>query len=231
MNIFRDFSVNTTWVTRLLWAGILVDTIAVLSGLSELWLLSDIESGGYDYDVAAAADWNDTMQGAIGVVQLVLWLAQAVIILAWIRLANKNVRLLGARDMEFTPGWAIGWYFIPIANLWKPYQAMSEIWRASSGSPDWKSRETSGSLPGWWFAWLAANVLGRLSFKLTMKAQEIPELKNAAIATIAADVASVVLCILFLEIVKEIHRRQSAWQAAPAPKPQHSAGLAASDTV
>lgn len=230
MGIFRNFSTSTTWVVRLLWLGILIDAIAVLSGLSELCLLSDVESGSYNYDLVAAADRNDLRQGAIGVVQLILWLAQAVMILAWIRLANKNARLLGAKDMEFTPGWAIGWYFIPIANLWKPYQAMAEVWRASSGSPNWKSSETSGSLPGWWVAWLAANVLGRLSFKLTMKAQEIPELKNASIATAAADVASIVLCVLFLEIVRQVHRRQLAWAAAPMLS-QDMPGLAASDTV
>lgn len=229
MGIFRDFSTSTTWVVRLLWVGILIDAIAVLSGLSELWLLSDIESGTYDYDLMAAANLNDLRQRAVGVVQLVLYVVQAITVLPWIRLANKNVRLLGAKDMEFTPGWAIGWYFIPFANLWKPYQAMSEIWRASSGSPDWKSSETSGSLPGWWFAWLAANVLGRLSFQLTMKAQEIPELRNASIATTAADVASIVLSILLLGVVKEIYRRQTALSAAPIS--HDSASLAASDTV
>ena len=45
--------------------------------------------------------------------------------------ANYNARQLGAADMRFTPGWAVGWHFIPIAWFWKPYQAMTEIWRAS----------------------------------------------------------------------------------------------------
>jgi len=229
--IFRNFSTSTTWVVRLLWIGILVDAIGVLSGLSEIWLLSDVESGSYDYDLMAAANRNDLRQQVIGIVQLVLYIAHVVTIAAWIRLANKNVRLLGAKGMEFTPGWAIGWYFIPFANLWKPYQAMSEIWRASRGSPDWKSSEVSGLIPGWWFAWLVANLLGRLSFKLSMKAQELPELKNASIATTIADAASVVLSILFLEVVKEIYRRQTAWSAAPTPPSQDIAGLAASDTV
>lgn len=230
MGIFRNFSTNTTWLTRLLWLGILVDIIAVLFGLSEIWLLSDIESASYAYDMTAAANRNDVRQGAIGIVQLAIWLAQAVTILTWIWLANKNVRSLGAKDMEFTPGWAVGWYFIPIANLWKPYQAMAEIWRASSGAADWKSSEASGALAGWWIAWLAANLLGRLSFKLTMNAQAITEIKNASMVTTAADVASIVLSVLFLEIVREVHRRQSAWAAAPAQS-QVMPGLATSDTA
>ena len=225
MGVFRNFSTSTTWVVRLLWVGIAVDVIAVLSGLSEIWLLSDIEAGTYDYDITAAANWNDSRQSAIGIAQLALYLAQAIVILGWIRQANKNARALGARDMEFTPGWAIGWYFIPIANLWKPYQAMSEIWRASSGSPDWKSAETSGTLQGWWAAWLVANALGRVSFRLSMKAEALPELKNASIATAVADVASIVLSLLFLEVVKEIYRRQTVWSAAPPVQSQDRAGL------
>lgn len=53
-----------------------------------------------------------------------------------------------------TPGWAVGWYFIPIANLWKPYLAMRDIVRASSAV-----RELPHFLlPVWWTLWIVSGI-------------------------------------------------------------------------
>ena len=49
-------------------------------------------------------------------VQLVVWVAAFVITLRWIYLANNNARALGADDMIVTPGWAVGWFFVPAAE-------------------------------------------------------------------------------------------------------------------
>lgn len=214
MSIFKNFSAGTTWVIRLLWVLIAIDVIAVVSGYFEFQLLVDIGSGSASYDVSAAADSSDNRQRIVGTIQVVLWLVAGVSILAWIRLANKNARALGATDMEFTPNWAIGWYFIPVANLWKPYQAMAEIWQASGGSKSWKTESVPGILVIWWFVWLASNIFGRLAFQLTRKAEEIPELQDASLALMASDVISVFLSLAFLEVVKDISRRQMAPPAA-----------------
>ena len=82
-------------------------------------------------------------------------LATAIVVSRWIHLANSNARALGARKMAFTPGGAVGWYFVPIANLWKPYQAMREIWKASAGPLGWQRRPVSALLPCWWLLAIA----------------------------------------------------------------------------
>ena len=64
--------------------------------------------------------------------------------------------------MDFTPGWAVGWNFIPIANLWKPYQAIKEIWVTSAGEhltrhpPPWY-------MLAWWLAWIGFQIVDRVS--------------------------------------------------------------------
>ena len=67
----------------------------------------------------------------------------------------------GARQLDFTPGWSVGWYFLPIANLWKPYQAMKEIWRASARPDKVDDAEVPGWLPLWWFLWLAFSITSK----------------------------------------------------------------------
>ena len=48
----------------------------------------------------------------------------------------------------------MGWYFVPIAWFWKPYQAMREIWRASVNPSDWRGAPVSPLLRWWWGLWM-----------------------------------------------------------------------------
>ena len=86
-------------------------------------------------------------------------LSTGILVLTWIHRANHNARQLGADDMRFTPGWAVGWYFVPIAWFWKPYQAMKEIWLASANPSDWRGRPVSPLLPGGGFSGSSRSVV------------------------------------------------------------------------
>jgi len=33
--------------------------------------------------------------------------------------------------MEYTPGWSVGWFFVPLYNFYKPYRAITELYLAS----------------------------------------------------------------------------------------------------
>lgn len=74
---------------------------------------------------------NDLRQSILGIVHFIIYLVTAVLFLRWTYLANWNARILGAPDLKPSPGWAVGWYFVPIANLWKPFQALRQTFKAS----------------------------------------------------------------------------------------------------
>jgi hypothetical protein len=155
---------------------------------------------------------------ALGLVQLgagVLWgllyLVTAVIFCVWIYRVNANARALGAADMTITPGWSVGWFFIPFANLVKPYVAVKEIWNASDSHPDEVS--ALGGVPllvgTWWGAWLLSNVLGNASFRATFAATKPEEVLRANYISLADDVVTVGLFILVILLVQGIHKRQT----------------------
>ena len=83
---------------------------------------------------------------------LIMWLC----FLRWVYLAHANLRALGFDGGNFTPGWAVGWYFIPIANLWKPLEAMRELWQASYEGFMRDRTETPHILWIWWVTFLIA---------------------------------------------------------------------------
>jgi len=208
---FKNSDALTTWVLYMLYAQILVAIVSIASGYLEYQLLIDFQNGVYTSQEQAIADGeaSDQRQGVVGILYLIVFVVSGFLILRWIHRANFNARQLGAENMKFTPGWSIGYYFIPILTLWKPYQAMKEIWKASKNPSDWESQNTSGILPLWWSLWLISIFLGQAIFRLSIQVEELQELINLNILTQFSDALDILLALVFLSIVKNIYNFQS----------------------
>ncbi len=89
---------------------------------------------------------------AVVIVGGILGWAQIIVAVVWMYKASANVTAAGIRDRTWGPGWAIGAWFIPIANMVLGFLVIREIWRGSQpGVTDatWRS----GGLPAWIVAW------------------------------------------------------------------------------
>lgn len=199
----------------MLYAQILIAVIEVVFGNLEYQFLSDYQNGVYTSQEQAIADAeaNDQRQRLIGILYSIVFVVSGFLILRWIHRANYNARQLGAENMRFSPGWSIGYYFIPILALWKPYQAMKEIWKASKDPSNWASQGVSALLPLWWFLWLVSNFLGQVVYRQYRSAEGIQELMNLSIATQILDALHIPLALVFLAIVNRIHSMQSGRRA------------------
>lgn len=93
----------------------------------------------------------------VAIADVFVTLACWILVGRWIYRVSANAHALSS-EMEISPGWAVGWYFVPIANLFKPYQAMKEVWYASHWGGE---GEGAGLLPWWWGLWLVSSFLGR----------------------------------------------------------------------
>jgi hypothetical protein len=113
--------------------------------------------------------------------------------------------------MTFSPGWSIGWYFIPIANFIKPYQAMKEIWQvAHRGRPG-----PSSIVGGWWILWIVSNFLGRLTMKLALKAADAQSYTTSAVADAISDGIDIILNVVALMLVTAIARAYCVYYVEP----------------
>ena len=204
---FKDPTGLTKFLRVLLVLGVILSAIALWSGWLEYEMLADAKAGSYPSE--AQANSNDTRQAVIGFVQFGVFIFTFIVFMVWIHRANHNARKLGTEGMKFSPGWAVGWFFIPIANLWKPYQAMKEIWKASKySSPDWKNQQADPILGWWWALWIISNTLGRASFRMSMRAEEVHELIRASMTTLISDAISIPLNIIAIVLVGKIFHMQ-----------------------
>ena len=107
---------------------ILLSLISAVVDFSRIELSSKIAAG---VRVPAAQVTNsDALTLLIRLSLVVVVLLTTVSFLAWIYRAHKNLKALGAMDLKYSPGWAIGGFFVPLLNMVRPYQVVTEIWKA-----------------------------------------------------------------------------------------------------
>jgi hypothetical protein len=135
----------------------------------------------------------------------------------WIHRANYNAHQLGAAGMRFTPGWAVGWFFIPIANLWKPYQVMKEIWKASANPAHWQDQRRGSILPWWWALFLASGFVSNASGRAALLAETIPALTMVNIVDIVGNALEIASASIALALVIQIFQMQVAKRPSSAP--------------
>ena len=133
-------------------------------------------------------------------------LAATLCLLFWIFRANKNATALSPQALENSPGWAVGWFFVPIAGLWKPYEVMREIYKASRSPHDWRTAKGAAVI-GWWWG---TNLLGNAAAIVTMIANNLRDQLPLRRSTVILYIAMIAHQLLLLVITGRIVK----WQAA-----------------
>lgn len=207
---------DPTELTR--WTKVCLYALMVLS-LVSVWIgVADMQGYGGEESLTGFT----VIAILRGVAMIVIGFSSAILVLTWIHRANHNARYLGAADMRCTPGWAVGWYFVPIAWFWKPYQAMKEIWQASADPSDWQGQAVSPLLHWWWALWILPFWGGSLvDWAVGRNLDEAGAETLEAVTGIASYVLDVPLVLVLVAILNRVHgmqmkhyRRQAAAHGA-----------------
>jgi hypothetical protein len=172
----------------------------VLMALGQVFAMTAAGQTLIDTDIRA----SDLPVGLTAVLYLLALAVGGFLALKWIYRVNRNAHAF-ARDLPISPPWAVGWNFVPIASLWKPYEAMSDAWRASESPVGWKTARTPHFLGWWWAFWLLANLLGSLTNAVSKLTDDV--IANGAMMVVAMPFA-VVADLLFIRVVKGLSSLQ-----------------------
>jgi hypothetical protein len=166
----------------------------------------------------------------LALLDLLIYLVTVVVFLIWLYRAYDNLRGFDQWSRPtYSPGFVVGSFFIPFANLFVPYRAVKELWQKSRGPNEALLSEPSppASFPLWWLFWLCASFAANISFRLTFT-EKVPE-STATIVTIFADALFIVSAFLFYVVIDSIDKRQEGASAklnlvkltAPPPPPTY----------
>ena len=143
-----------------------------------------------------------------------LFVLTGIIWLLWQHRAHGNLLAAGVPHLAFTPGWAVGWWFVPFANLVKPFQSVREVWKASSGDERWESPKTWPVIGWWWGMWVGALAAGiavgfaaAVSSGRFTRVDWLIKLNQLGLVFV---LPSVVTAVLAIAIVRAVNERQAA---------------------
>src|SRR5438105_10172089 len=118
LRAYRSGHMLSRWVTGLLAAQAALDVVIFLFVVARIDALRQVELG--ERSIADVASSDDRLR-ALGVIGILFLIATIVVWLIWQYRTHANLRALGAGNLRFAPGWVVGWWFIPFANVVFPY--------------------------------------------------------------------------------------------------------------
>jgi hypothetical protein len=115
---------------------------------------------------------------------------------------------LRVNHLSHSEGWAAGCWFVPIVNLFRPYQIMKELFQETQlflkRNEVHTTEHLSISFLGlWWTLWIIDRIFGQFVFKYSMKADTIDELTTSTIAQLISNGIGIVLAIITINIITE----------------------------
>jgi hypothetical protein len=186
--------------------NVVLAAVMVVLRISEIGLLQRIGRG--ELVSAEEANRSDDRVAGVAIASLVVLLITGIFWLVWQHRSQANLHAMRLRELEYTPGWSVGWWLIPFANLAKPFQTVRELWKASSGNESWWQTKT-WSLIGWWWAlWIVRLVLERVATAVFNGAATLDRLISSSRLFLAYEVVVIISAFLAIAIVRAVIERQ-----------------------
>lgn len=211
------------WVTAALVFCVAADIYIVMISLEGLEITRALQGGG---DISGERLLAFALR--LDNITLVVFgtLIPAVIAFClWTHRVATNAAAWGAQS-HMTPGWAVGYYFIPILNLWKPYEGIANVWRGSDPArrdDDAPFHSMVGPVPwfflAWWLTWIASRIPERVATSIFNDAGlDLAAMEGGfkwLLYGVAMELIAAVLCIV---VVWKLTWRQEARGEIPTAR-------------
>jgi uncharacterized membrane protein len=222
---WRSLRGLTTALTWLFSAHIVLTVVLIFGVFNHLRVLGDKETGGLVFDTKAVNDAN-ALPAAMILLSGLVALAIFVLLIIWLYRAAKNNEALGRQNPRLGPGWAIGGWFIPLANFVIPFIIMDDVWRGADpsiarGDPNWRRSSTLGAI----WAWLVTAVIFTIPTSIAsstgdVRADEPDKVRRDDILRIVGSVGAIVAAVFAILVTRRIAARQEeCLQAQQATAP------------
>lgn len=145
----------------------------------------------------------DQMTAVVSVLGSAFLVVTGVLWVIWQYRVAKQV----SGQTRRSPGWHVGSWFVPIINLWFPYQNISDLLRAVGRTrPSWQIL--------WWLLWVVSNWLIQVSSRIYITAADLEQFRVAMWMSLAGEILLLAAAPLAWLTIHRI--TQGALQSSPA---------------
>lgn len=180
-------------------------------------VFSYLDASGLDFAAMDETRWLYVGLIVIASILFVVWIGAYILNGIWIYQAVGNARAMTSetaqvstgKNARVSPGWAIGWHFVPFANLWMPCRAVLQTWNTSTDVGQDMSAPAKGPIRAWWACWDISWVALALSATLATLADTNDELQIIVYVDTVMAAFTIAAGYFFIQIVKAITEAQS----------------------
>lgn len=189
----------------LIWIVLAMEIVSIISGYLQYDLLTKIEYGLLIED--GVADSNDLREQIVGIVYLIVFIVSSVTFIMWFKKAYSNLHLK-VKYLSYTEGWAIGCWFVPFLNLYRPYKIMDELYSETikflnSKGISFNQDITTKYISWWWGLWILSNYIGKFTFRYSMNAKTIDELITSTVFDIVLNIIGIPLALITVKVITD----------------------------
>lgn len=207
---YRPAHLIVGWTVGLLIAGMVLDAA---TGLIDLIVTLKYP---HFYDMTSTAPMQPGEEAValiglgVGLLMVLLYIPTVVMFCVWLFRMSKNARALGAQGMKHSAGWAVGSFFVPILNLFRPYQATAEIEKASdphAGPTNWSHTSGSGKVGLWWGFWLTSGFISQIAFRMSTSSD--PDIAQASsVVGVFSSAVNILSAWAAIRVIRHLHDLQ-----------------------
>lgn len=193
-----------------LYAWMLAEAATAVTLVIEGYALSSLPVGAaYSWkDDAPLPDWLANTNSLILGFYFIILIVTSFMVLRWIYRTNAIAQTF-SDDMTISPGWNVGWFFVPIGNLWKPFRALREAWHASTYLTISETPDVPHIMRWWWALWLVYGILNNASVRLTFRISTVSDAILVGLIDIATTLVALPLGWCLIRVVRKFSTMQS----------------------
>lgn len=184
------------------------DLISIGSSYLQYTLLHDYQMGEYISDEMASA--NDTREQIVAIFYTIATFGSIITFLMWFRRAYYNLNQ--RKTSDYSDGWAVWSWFVPIITLFRPVQIMNEMWAETTKlikqyTHDYVSTSKI-QISIWWILWLLTGIISQISMRITLRAETISELIDSTILDLICSALGIPLALFTLLVIHSYSQKE-----------------------
>lgn len=206
----RDNSQRAQLAIIMIWVVTGINALMAVSSYLQVKLLNVMATG--EMVSEQQTSMNDTREAIIGGLYTIAYIVSAVMFIQWFRRAYFNLHTK-VKHLEFTEGWAAGCWFVPILNLFRPYQIMKELYHNTHRLLKLEGAQyTSANLTFvnvWWGLWVIVNIAENAITRLSLQAETLEALALGSQASMITSLLGIPLGILAVRVIRDYAAMES----------------------
>jgi hypothetical protein len=215
------FAKSGLWIKRslLLYISVLaVESLACLAVVAALWGAADLEPGSSQLRLAGV---GLLAMSACGLIQLIVYIAIVVLFLRLLYKAVQKARDFSTPFSYVSPGWAVGYWFIPLMNLYRPLEVVKALFKACAAQAGADAKPKAGEqlLGAWWAFWILGNIVSWIFFRMDTDMSTQAGIVTYVEFDLGLNLLLIAGALLFMQVVKRLVEAVSDAGEKGSPNP------------